>query len=427
MIIIEERQQIFNQRVVSEQHSLLFDIAVWKNALTTGSVIRHHVEQFEVLATRILGNLASLYDDLHLDLHDPERKPDLDRSTFESAIASLLTAKWVQLRQVVLQRAPGNPYASELQGLDGIAEDAYEKLRLVLQDLCKLEDLSSSPPLVYLGPIARLLLFEEEGPYLIGTPFGAVNESDEFARELSRQTIPHEAADAIFEQIPEVLNELKFVTGTALADGEPTKKERAIHAVILNWLGEIVADMAGTALGGEEFARSAAMIMTMPEKLVGRTDDDHPTPLLRPFIHAWTLKNLSSEMASAINSQVHKISSVFLDRRCESLPALINVSLKEVHNELIRLVDLTWKTPLKTLDDHSLGEVFSAASKKEISRKPVTELAAWGEPVNGQDELFRLLGRIDPVNPLPGPELFVREICCDFLLIQKCCTGQTIT
>lgn len=419
MIVLEKRQQIFDQRVASERDSLLSDIAVWKGALPAGSVIQHHVQQFEELATRILSKLENLYD--------PERWPDLDRSTFESAIVSILAGKWVQLRHVVLQRVPGNPYASMLQELDGMAEDAYEKLRLVLKEVGKREDLSSSPPLVYVGPLARLLLFDEEAPYLIGTPFGAVNEQDEFAREVCRQTIPHEAADAIFEQIPEVLDELKFVTGVGLAEGEPTRRQRAVHSVILNWLGEIVSDMAGTALAGEAFARSAAIIMAMPDKLVGLTDDTHPVPLLRPSIHAWTLQQISSEPVKKFHSSLKKITSPHLNKRFEALPALISVSLQEVQTELLRLVKLTWNTPLKTLGNHSLGEVFTAASQKQISRRQANELFPWGKPVNGDDELFRLIGRIDPVNPLPGPELFINEICCDYLKWQGCCTGQTIT
>jgi hypothetical protein len=418
MNIPQKRQQIFAQRVKSERDSLLSDIAVWKGALPTGSVIQYHVQQFEDLTIRILSGLGSLFD--------PERWPDLDGSTFESAIVSVLTGKWVKLRQVVLQRAPGNPYTSMLQELDGMAENAYEKLRLVLKDLCKLEDLSSSPPLVYVGPLARLLLFDEHAPYLIGTPFGAVNESDEFARDLSRQTIFHEAADAIFEQIPDVLEELRFEAGRHLAEDKPTRKESAIHEVILNWLGEIVADMAGTALGGEDFARSAAIIMTMPEKLIGKTDDTHPTPLLRPFIHAWTLQKISPELASATDAPVRKISSKYLGRRFESLPALISVSMEEVKPELVRLVVLTWNTPLKSLDNHSLGDVFSEASRKQISRRSANELFAWGQPIDGEDELFRLIGRIDPVNPLPGPELFITEICCDYIKWQGCCDRTII-
>jgi hypothetical protein len=413
MIAIEKRQQIFDHRVASERDSLLYDIAVWKDASPAGTVIRHHVQQFEDLAARILSRLETLYD--------PERWPDLDRSTFESAIVSILTGKWVKLRQVVLQRASGNPYASTLQDLDGMAEDAYERLRLVLKEVGKVEDLSSSPPLVYIGPLARLLLFDEEAPYLIGTPFGAVNEKDEFARELSRQTIPHEAADAIFEQIPEVLDELKFVASIRLAEGEPTRRQRAVHSVILNWLGEIVADMAGTALAGEAFARSAAIIMAMPDKLVGLTDDTHPVPLLRPSIHAWTLQQISSDPVKKLHASLKKITAPHLDRRFESLPALISVSLEEVHTELLRLVDLTWNTTLKALDNHSLGEVFTAASQKQISRRGADQLFPWGGPVDGEDELFRLLGRIDPVNPLPGPELFINEICCDYVKWQGCC------
>lgn len=415
MIELKKREKIFAQRIDSERGSLLSDIAVWKEAIPAGSVIRHHVQQFEVLATRILSGPESLYD--------PERWPDLDPTIFESAIVSLLTGKWIKLRQIVLQRMPGNPYASTLQELDGLAEDAYDRLRLALKEVGKREDLSSSPPLVYVGPLARLLLFYEHAPYLIGTPLGAVNESDEFARDVSRQTIPHEAADAIFEQLHEVLEELRFETGRRLADQKPNRKQRAIHAVILNWLGEIVADMAGTALAGEAFARSAAIILAMPDNLVGSSDGEHPESLIRSSIHDWTLGQISAGSAKKFHSSLNRITSPHLDKRFESLPALISVSLEEVQTELLRLVELTWNTPLKSLDNHSLGEVFTAASGKQISRRSATELFPWGQPIDGEDELFRLIGRIDPVNPLPGPELFISEFCCQVLKIRDCCNG----
>lgn len=418
MIEIKKREQIFAQRIASESDSLLSDIAVWKEAIPDGSVIRHHVQQFEELAARILSGLETLYD--------YERWPDLDPTIFKSAIVSLLTGKWVKLRLVVLQRMPGNPYASTLQELDGLAEDAYDRLRLALNEIGKREDLSSSPPLVYVGPLARLLLFYEHAPYLIGTPFGAVNERDAFARDLSRQTIPHEAADAVFEQLPEVLEELRFETGRGLAERKPTRKQDAIHSVILNWLGEIVADMAGTALAGEAFARSAAIILAMPESLVGSTDDTHPVPLLRPSIHAWTLQQLSTEPTKKFHSSLNRITSPHLDKRFESLPVLLSVSLEDVQTELLRLVELTWKTPLKSLDNHSLGDIFLEASRKQVPKRQATDLFPWGQPIEGEDELFRLLGRIDPVNPLPGPELFINEFCCQILRIQDCC-NQTIT
>jgi hypothetical protein len=102
MIELKKREKIFAQRIDSERDSLLSDIAIWKEALPAGSVIRHHVQQFEDLATRILSGLETLYDH--------ERWPDLDPTVFQSAIVGLLTGKWVaKLRPIIQQRMPGNP------------------------------------------------------------------------------------------------------------------------------------------------------------------------------------------------------------------------------------------------------------------------------------------------------------------------------
>jgi len=415
---IGSRPKIFVKRVDAESESLLFDIAQLRNLLSPGSAIQHHVEQFEVLATRILvDEIDSLYDS--------DRWPDLDRSTFKSVIVSLLASNWVVLRQVALQRAPGNPYLNVLQSLDDKSEEDYERLRQALEDVSGLKNISNSPPLVYLGPIARLFVFDEKGPCVISTPFGVVNQQNALAQTLSTQTIPHEVAHAIFEEIPDLLDELKLRISIDNRPSaiEPTKKQRAIDSVIFNWLNEIIADMAGTALEGEAFARSAAIIMTVPEKIIARADQTHPAPLLRPYIHAQVLKKLFSDAAPSFYKSLDKSTSKYQNQPYEGLPAFIDVSLEELLTCLVEIVDRIWDTELKTLGGSTLGKVLTAAAHKKVSKRVIDELPKWGDPEENQkpeDEVLRLLGPIDLVSPLPSPQLFESEVCC-WVGAQTCC------
>ena len=102
-------------------------------------------------------------------------------------------------------------------------------------------------------------MFDEQAPCIIYTPFGAANKSDLQSEELCRQTIPHEAAHAIFDQISALRDELKFKIGVGLARGGISERQKVIHLVMLDWLDEVIADMAGTALVGPDFAKSAIL------------------------------------------------------------------------------------------------------------------------------------------------------------------------
>jgi len=417
-MIIQAREEIQLRRVNSEREGLLHDVEIWKGVLPPDSMIRHHVEQFEQLCTGMFDRVGSLYD---------QKRWKLDEPTFDSLVINVLGGKWVLLRQAVIQRTENSPYLKTLNDLDAIAEDCYQRLNTVLRNKCGLLDLSNSSPVSYLGPIARIFLFDEEAPCLISTPFGAANESNELGQELCRQTIPHEAAHAIFEQIPGLTDELRVKTASALATSKVGKRLRTIHPVMLNWLDEVIADMAGTALASLDFARSASVIMTMPEKTLGITDETHPIPLLRPFIHLWTLQKTSPETAPEFEEILNAIvSNDQLDIPFESLPSIVSVSMREVRDELYKLVDLIWKTNLDTLNSHSLGEVFSAVAEMKVSKRLAQELPAWGELRKGDPEVvFRLIGPSNPSSPLPASPLYLDPICCP-LKLQFCCSSTVM-
>ena len=156
---------------------------------------------------------------------------------------------------------------------------------------------------------------------------------------------------AIFEQIPGLYDELRFRMGFGLAQGNISDQQKALHPVMLNWLDEIIADIAGTALAGAEFAKGAILTLTLPEKFVDDTDAVHPPPLVRPYTDARILQNIPSYSSSTpeILSILDNFTSRYLGRRFESLPSIISLTLGDVRLELERLVDLIWNTPLDTL------------------------------------------------------------------------------
>ena len=108
------------------------------------------------------------------------------------------------------QRTADSLHLETLEDLDKFAGDCYQRLLYAMQKECQLTNLSTSSPLVYLGPIARLFIFDEEAPCLISAPFGAVNISDSDGQKLGRQTIPHEVSHAIFEQISGLTERIKI-------------------------------------------------------------------------------------------------------------------------------------------------------------------------------------------------------------------------
>lgn len=415
-----DREMILTQRIESEEQGLFNDINLWKACIPPGTVIRHHIDQFEQLCYWMVDQLEGSFS------HKPALWPNLDQSTFKTLIVSVLSGKWILLRQVIQQRSSGSPYLKTLEELDGFADNCYQRLRSVLQSKeFAVKGISESSPLVYLGPIARLFLFDEEAPCLISAPFGAANDKDEHGKELSRQTIPHEVGHAIFEQISGLLDELKFKINANLARTTTSKKQSLIQSVILNWLEEMLADMTGTALAGRPFAESASQITIMPEKIVGITDGYHPIPLLRSFVHGWVLEQLDPETGAEFNQQLIILTAGYIDRPFESLPAVITVTMKEVKEELLKIVEQVWDCPLDTLHDGSLGAVFQAVfnTAQTLLVGQREHLPVWGSlSGKSEDVIFRLVGPGKPSSPLPGLPLYFDAVCCP-LGIPICC-GQ---
>lgn len=414
-----DRDALLNLRIMSEHRGLFKDIDLWKKSMPEGTVIRHHIYQFELLCRLMLEQLKETTS------YRPERWSNMDASTFRSLIVSVLGGKWHLLRQVAEQHSARSPYLKTLEDLDQFADGCYQRLYAVLKNTCHVDKLSKSSPLVYLGPIARLFLFDEQAPCLISTPFGAANDEDENGRTLCRETIPHEVGHAIFEQLPSLLDELRFKTETGLKQPK-SKKKGLIRSVILNWLEEMIADMAGTALDGKRFAESALQLNIMPDQVVGITDGHHPIPLLRSFVHGWVLKQLAPDSAADFDQHLDLITADHIDRPFESLPAVITVTMREVRDELLTIVDQVWGCKLKTLDRHTLGEVFQAVYQTPAPAGKPSMPPDWGTLSEDREEvIFRLIGPTRPTSPLPGIPLFLDPLCCK-LKWEPCCS-QTVT
>jgi hypothetical protein len=410
-----ERDLILNQRIQSEYEGLFHDIALWKEAMPQGTIIRHHIDQFETLCNWMRDQLEGSFE------HKPGLWPNLDQSTFKTLIVSVLSGKWILLRQVVQQRLAGSPYLDTLAELDAFADSCYRRLRTVLMNEGKVEGLSESSPLVYLGPIARLFLFDEEAPCLISAPFGAANDHDPNGKNLCRQTVPHEVGHAIFEQMSGLIEELKFKVESSLTSPK-TKKQKLIRSVIRNWLEEVVADITGTALGGLPFAESASQINIMPERLVGITDGEHPIPLLRSFVHGWVMDKLDPEASVEFSQRLSGLTSRYLNRPFESLPAVIPVNMKEVRDELLAVVEVVWNCELQALQGCSVGHIFQTVYQTPAPSDGLRMPPGWGSRVDGsEDVIFRLVGPFSPASPLPDSPLYLDPVCCR-LKIQFCCS-----
>ncbi len=414
---VKERQAMLQQRIASEQNGLLNDIALWEAVLPDGTAVHHHIHQFGELCRWMLGRLEESFTSR------PERWPNLDQSSFNSLIISVLSGKWILLRQIAQQRFPSSPYLKAAEDLDQFAENCYQRLRTVLENQCKVDGISASSPLVYLGPIARLFLFDEEAPCIISAPFGAANQQDGNGSELSRQTVPHEVGHAIFEQIPGLMEELSYKTGAKVMSGTSSQKKKLILSVILKWLDEILADMTGTALAGLPFAESAQQITIMPDKMVGVTDGEHPIPLLRTFIHGWVLGQTDPKAAIDFNGRLAKLTDAYINQPLQSLPAVITVTMGEVKEELLNVVDVMWNCDLETLDGKCLGDVLKAACSIPTPDQAGRALPTWGEfTQKGDNVIFRLVGPSGGMtSPLPGLPLYFDLVCCPMKL-QYCCS-----
>jgi hypothetical protein len=368
-----ERRILYENRIEIAWEGLLADVERWQDSLPEGMTIRHHLGQFGIFCEQAHDCLLKAYQDggwKHIG----------KQLTFRSLVIGVLTSQWMLLRQVVSQRLTNSPYRKDLETFDQRTADYYHLLRQALPKDTR-EQLSPSPPLIYLGRLAELTLFSPKAPAVLSVPFGALDD------DRSANAIPHEVGHAVFEQLSSFLPELKRQVLNFLADPQPNRQQAALQEIVIDWLGEIVADLVGTALAGPAFAKSALWIAASSEDMVDVADKEHPVALIRPYVHLEALKYLAKnpdfkkDHAAEIEDfedDVAKIVGTRLNRRFESIPALTVTSLKTTRDEMVKVVKLVLKTELKVLDEKSLGEILIACctGKPEDTGAALPE---WGE------------------------------------------------
>ena len=266
-----------------------------------------------------------------------------------------------------------------------------------------------SSPLVYLGSIAEVTLFSRDAPSVLSVPFGALDDKHPFSREISRDTIPHEVAHAVFNQLSDFIPELelKYLSSARTDD----QQLQVLHGVIREWLNEMVADMAGTALAGPDFARSAIRIMALPDEAVGIADARHPAPFIRPYIHVATLEHLKVELkveeakVRPLKDELDQVCGDRMKARFESCPDLTVVTLETVKDEMIKAIEVINNISLDALGGN-LGDILKNCTQGSPSAQLVPNqkerLPAWSESVGKGDKfVLRLIGSLRPEHATP--------------------------
>lgn len=399
-----ERLQISIQRTDIARRSLLDDMQRWQKKLPKeNKLIRHHVGQFALFCQQAHECLMKGYDQSNLVSSE-------DRNQFETQVISLLTSQWMLLRQVVSQRLKSSPYRSDLAKLDREAARYYHAIYQALPDVAR-QQLSVFPPLVQLDRTAELVFFNDQkqkAPALISVPFGVLyDESGQ-----SRLALAHEVGHAIFNRLRSFLPQLSDKIKTDLPQAV-TRPQEFLRQAILDWLGEIVADLVGTSLAGLAFGESALFVTVSPDtSMVGITDKNHPVALIRPYIHLqfleWLDEKLDTDQTrhdgiNKLNEKINRLAKPFLLRRFESTPALAMISLEEVKTEMEKIINLILnQSQIKLLGDQTLGEIlFTSAKNSQVENEPPDweniELPSWSEISEEECQQFVL----DLSNMLP--------------------------
>jgi hypothetical protein len=372
MKVPSSRQKIYKSRVNDAWEALRNDIKLWLPKLPEQSQIKHHVEQFLCFcedAHKCLQTQATEF---------PNWQEEQDKDTFIISVTGKLTGEWLILRQVAGQYLAGSPYLEKLETLELEIAQHYQTLRKALPSKVRAR-VSESSPLVYLGRIAEMSIFNQNAPILISIPFAAgYSDEGHFASH-------HEVSHAVFEQIPALFCELKLKVMNSLLTNEPkpTSAQKILYKTILGWLNEIVADLAGTALAGLGFCSSALDTMVEPDAAVGITDTEHPVALIRPYIHLEALKYISSaneqQDVDNLQGQIEAVVGECLKYRFKSTPALMIVSLKTTQEELSKVVECILATQLDALAGKSLGDVLkSICNPSQPTPSTQPEPIPWG-------------------------------------------------
>jgi hypothetical protein len=443
------RTDLYRERIDAAKESLEFDIAEWKKALETAlqadpeaddgdRLALHHVSQFSIFLERGYDALLNL----------PEGITQADAAEvqdFRALVVGVFTSQWLLLRDVVLQRAAGSPYRPGLRTLDKQARGHYARLYDVLKpptlNTAKIDrryrcvPLADFPPLVYLGNIAQLTVFNRRVPLMLSIPFGALPGAP--ASENTGMAIPHEVSHAVFAQVPELIEEIKRKLKEGV-DGKEglSQSQRVLYNMAIQWTEEICADLFGTALAGEANATSARWVMAGSDSMSGVTDETHPPALLRPMIHLLALTSIDGESGGMFaetrrffEEELKKspMQIQLLGRQFRSVPALMFVPIGTVSDVLVDLIEgYLLKMELEILNGNTIEWLLRAINRSAVDELPKASsedgFDPWGESrdINSKEFVLDFQAETAPTYGTPGvskhPDCcaiwFLRSLCC---------------
>lgn len=443
----DQRLLRYRSRIDAALAGLQKDMDLWAGVFAaddSARVLRHHLEQFRTFVQHayflLIGeNLQPLPDRDAAALRPPEIAPasaaQAEKEDFREMVVGVLTAQWLLLRNVIVQRVQGSPYLgvdanSGLQALDADARTYYRCLYDVLNT--KLERNSSLlnwryrkqplvkfAPLVHLGNSIQLAVFNRRTPLVISVPVGALPEMP--SSDLTRMAIPHEVAHAVFVQVPELIEELGSKVRAKLDTTNRSRQSMVLYDMVLNWTEEICADLVGTALAGEQFADSARWIMASSDASLNVSNSTHPPAILRPVIHLLALARIEQKVETVrfdalregLRTEIgaSNTESSVLARQFKSVPALMFVKLETVYDALTTVVRHLLDAKLKILGGETLGALLAEIYRARMQPPPddeksrEEELEKWGEIPVAEEKEFVIdfpLAVAAPVYATPG-------------------------
>ncbi len=331
------------------------------NELDNDTILKHHVNQFKIFCENAEKCLR-------------ESQNDSETDGFV-----LLSSQWERLDNVVSQYLQSSPYFSDLKKLEGFNKQAcgyYQQLcRALTEEITT--PLSLSAPLYYFGDpstgISELLLFRRGAPALIGIPDSKRGEP----------VIAYETARAFFEQLPDVLPELKSRVQNHLP---------GLHKTIFDGLADIVAKLTGIALlFDRRKIKKGLLTPALPD--IAETETKHPVVLLLPYIGLETLQRFlkhfpedddlgdqkNDDVIEQIKKDLDTLLGDQLTRQCEFIPGSTTASLQEIKATMPKVVGilLSGEMTLDALEGRSLLEVLAACAE-DTSENTETLLSDWG-------------------------------------------------
>lgn len=416
----------YKDRLDAAWQSLDQDVKRWQKIVPSGTTIAHHINEFENFKNGAYDALVPHYREqlgaqrAVTSLEAQSQALDVD--DFRALVIGVLTAHWSLLRQVASQRTKGSPYSEDLPKLDQLSVEYYHRARNALPETAR-PRVKASAPLIHLGNMSIITVFNQNVPLVLSIPYNSIDADDSGkltqAAEKTRLAVPHEIGHAILIQVPELAQELRQLLisdegklGHLLAkEGKLTKRQEILAQTIAGWIDEILADMIGTALAGDEFAISAIWITATSENNVGIADEQHPPSIIRPCVHLKVLEYLQTREARARRAeQIDEFKGVTesgeslqeqylaktvgdrLRHQFKSIPALTFMRLEEVKDALNKTVDglLDTETKLQSLEGGTLGDLLLNCSKKLDPATPADELYGWSTIPPDQIEQFAL-------------------------------------